>query len=857
MRTLRRIVLIVVVILVIIAGAGAGYVTYTLRRPLPQLSGTLNMPGLDGQVTIYRDAQGVPQIYATTTHDLFFAQGYVQAQDRWWQMEFNRHIGQGRISELVGQNDAALSTDTFIRTVGWNRASQTILASMPADTKAPLQAYSDGINAYISAKSGPDLAIEYSLLALNGVHIPIEPWQPTDTIGFGIAQAWSLSLNMDEEINRVELYKQLGANGQDWIDQFFIPPYPYDKKPTVLNAGDLPSELGGTTLMAPNISKIDWSNVQTQLVGNISPTFKPFLGNGPGVGSNNWVVSGKLTQSGKPLLANDPHIDIAMPAVWYESGLHCVTLSDACPYNVEGFSFPGAPGIVIGHNQRIAWGVTNVGPNTEELYAIKPDANDDTKYQLDGKTESMQVINETIKFGDGTPAKTIRVRVTNFGPIVSDTGTGRSLKEPLALRWAAIDPKSPNDLLGSVLAIDRATDWQTFRTALTRWGSPSQNFVFADVDGNIGYQMPGLIPIRAHGDTGLVPADGSTMQNDWKGYVPFDDLPSVYNPARGYIVTANNAVVPPAYFDWLAKQLSGQFGADSNYVFTRSWDYDFGYRSGRITDLINATAKHTIDTFKAIQGDFMDNGAKDILPFALKLDYGSDVPKAVVDWMSNWDYQMHIDSGQAALYADFWVQLVDRVWKSRIGYAPDGPNIVLGMRLLMDQPDHALWRDPTASDKAQTRDDVVRAAFVAGYQDMVKQLGADYTKWQWGDIHKTTWVSNPLGQSGVAVIENYVNIGPLPVNGSNETISVSHWSADNPFNMAGGGISSMRMILDLSDFNHSQWIIPTGQSGHPASPHYTDMNQQWRTVQYNPMVSDDSAIKAAAVDTLILQKTPG
>src|SRR5579859_7684704 len=281
MRILRRILLIIVVIVVVVAGAGAGYTAYTLRRPLPQTSGTLSLPGLDGQVTIYRDAQGVPQIYATTTHDLFFAQGYVQAQDRWWQMEFNRHIGQGRISELVGLNDSALSTDTFIRTVGWNRAAQMMVDAMPPDTKAPLQAYSDGVNAYISGKSGPDLAIEYSLLALNGISIPLEPWKPIDTIGYAIAESWSLSLNMDEQITRLETYQKLGANGQALVDQFFVPPFPFDKKPTVLNASDLPNELGGSLFMAPNVSAIDWPHVQTHLVGNISPTYKPFLGNGP------------------------------------------------------------------------------------------------------------------------------------------------------------------------------------------------------------------------------------------------------------------------------------------------------------------------------------------------------------------------------------------------------------------------------------------------------------------------------------------------------------------------------------------------------------------------------------------------
>ena len=858
MRWLRRILLLIAAVVIVILGIGGGYVTYTTRRPLPQTAGTLTLAGLDAQVTVYRDAQGVPQIYASTPHDLFMAQGYVQAQDRWWQMEFNRHVGEGRISELVGKNTSALANDTFIRTIGWNRMAEASLKTIPPETLAVLNAYSDGVNAYLNGKSGPDLAVQYSLLAFNGVSIPIEKWQPVDTIAFGNAQAWSLGGNFDEEMQRVSLYKALGdkygAPAESIVNQFLLPPYPYDQKVTILGAADLGDKLSPTLQSGERIGP-DWSQVQTHLIGNLALNVAPVFGKGDGIGSNNWVVSGKLTKSGKPLLANDPHLAIQIPAIWYENGLHCVTVSAACPYDVTGFSFPASPGVVIGHNAHIGWGVTNLEPDTQDLYTIKVDPSDDTQYTVDGQPQKMTIINEVIKFGDKTSPQTVRVRVTRFGPIVTDASSSSDATLPLALHWAAADNNPGNDLSSAILNIDRATDWNTFRAALKTWGAPSQNFVYADVDGNIGYQMPGLVPVRAKGDSGLVPMDGSTSQNDWKGYIPFDDLPNSYNPDRGYIVTANNAVVPPAYAGWLASQLGSQFGADSNYQISRSYDYDYGYRAGRITDLIKANNQQTVTSFAQIQTDYVDNGAKDILPDVLKVDFGDKVPKAVIDWLGQWDYQTSISSGQAALYAAFWQQLLTLVWKPRIDSVPDGAPALWGMHLLLQQPDNALWNDATTGQK-QKPDDVIRQAMANAYNHLVKQFGADTSKWQWGTLHQALFVNQPLGQSGIGFLEQYVNIGPVPINGSNSSVSVSHWSMDDPTFTTGGGVPSMRMILDFSDFNNSQWSIPTGQSGHPASPLYRNQNQQWLSGQYNVIGWGDAPVRVAAVDTLILQPKP-
>lgn len=849
MRRLRNILLIVIVLILLLAGAATGYAYTTIRKVLPQVDGTLSLPGLDGKVEVYRDASGIPQIYATTIRDLFYAQGVIHAQDRWWQMEFNRHTAQGRISELTGSNDFALKADTLIRTMGWNRAAQADLEVVTPESKKALDAYSEGVNAYIAGKTGSDLAIEYSLLGVRGINIPIEKWEPLHSAAWTLAMAYNLSGNMDDELELATLYKKLG---NDMVDKYYAPPYPFDQRLTILNAEDLPIQPGSAAVVrnAPLVAPgTDLTTIQTTLVGGASPDLGLSFGRGIGIGSNNWVISGKRTQSGKPLLANDPHLGIQMPSIWYEVGLHCVQVSAACPYDVVGFSFPGAPGIIIGHNQRIAWGLTNVGPDVQDLYIIKVDPKDDTKYEVDGKTLDMQVITETIRFGDKTPAKDIRVRVTRFGPIITDSPSyAKSYDRPLALRWTATSEKS--DVLGALLAVNRATDWATFREALKGFAVPAQNFIYADTDGNIGYQTPGLIPIRAKDHSGNTPVDGSTTQYDWKGYIPFDNLPRIFNPPRGYIVTANQAVVPPDYYTQLVDAIGDRFGKDSNYLISYFWSY--GYRSQRINDLIKATDKHTIDSIKAIQGDNYNGSAAELLPSVLKLDFGSDIPKEVIAWMGQWDYQNGMDSGQAALFEAFWNQLVRKVWGNKLDYVPSGgTNLMWGTRLLLDAPDNTWWDDVTTPNKKETRDDTLRSAFVDAYRALSTQLGSDYKTWKWGTLHTAKFVSNPLGASGINVIENFVNGGPVAVSGGTEIVNASSWTVNDPYNTR--SISSMRMIVDFSDFNNSLWIQSTGQSGHPASPHYRDLIEKWRTIQYDTMLWGPESIKKAAVSTLILQ----
>lgn len=846
MSCLRRLVVLLVIV-ALLFGVLVGALIYTSRKMIPQVDGTWQFAGLGGEVTILRDAAGVPHIYAHTAADLFFAQGVVQAQDRWWQMEFNRHTGLGRISELVGRNENALNNDVFIRTAGWNRAAEADVQVIGEDTRAALEAFSQGVNAYVAGKGGGHLAVEYSLLGVRGVNIPVQPWEPLHSLAWAKVMAWGLSGNMDDEISWVNFVADHGQDKAGAMRAFLRPDYPADH-PTILTTDDLPVEPAPVTTRRTRPPLPDWKGIQTRLIG--AP---PDMGQEFGLGSNNWVVSGDLTTTGLPILANDPHLGAQMPSVWYQNGLHCIEVSAECPYDVTGFTFPGVPGVVVGRNANIAWGVTNATTDTQDLYVIDVDPEDDTRYRVDGAWQSMQVVTETIHFGDGAPDQDVQVRLTRFGPIITDSpfyaGSAEKAGKPLALHWAATS--EPGDLLGAVLGLDRAVDWESFRAALSRWAWPAQNFVYADAQGNIGYQLPGLHPIRAAGHDGETPIDGSTAANDWRGFIPYEDLPRLFNPARGYIVSANNKIVPNEYFAQLADRIGDQFGADSTYTFGTG--FDRGYRAARITQLIEAARadKISVDTMRAIQADNHDLAAEALLPPALALDYGADVPAEVVAWMREWDFQTGMDSGQAALYGAYWANLDRHLWNGELGFAPSGSPAILGAIRLLEQPDNAFWDDKTTEDRVETRDQIVRAAFVDAFNELKRRLGENFRQWRWGDIHTTTFVSNPLGISGISLIEDYVNAGPVRTSGSNETINRAGWSVEAPY--AVGGLSSLRMIVDMADPDGGLWIHTTGQSGHPASLYYREMIDRWRNVLYDRMRFTRAAVEGATAHRQTLQ----
>ena len=615
----------------------------------------------------------------------------------------------------------------------------------------------------------------------------------------------------------------------------FAPPWPYDgDRPTILYPEDLPVSDASATAYVPSISAPDDTPVGDVMAGNIRPGDFLFR-HDVGIGSNDWVATGSMTDGGTPLLANDPHLGIQMPSIWYEIGLHCLPISDQCPFNIVGFALAPAPGVVIGHNANIAWGVTNVGADVQDLYQITVNPDDPLQYQWNGAWRDMTVTDEMINFGDGAAPLKIQVRLTHLGPIINDnqidekTGEveGFNNQDPLVLRWTGNDPST---LFDSVLKLDQAANWEEFRAALSEWDIPSQNFVYADVHGNIGYQMPGRIPIRPKDESGLTPEVAASDADVWQGFVPFDDLPRILNPARDYIVTANQAVVPPQYYDQLATKL----GQDANYLFSYDWAY--GERAQRITDLLKEKTPNTISSYQQIQGDNKNLNAELMMPYLAALNIDAGDLADMRDFLTSWDFQMGMTSGQAALFGEFDAKLLSNLFGDQL---PDDVTFdnheVWSAVQLMAQPDNPWWDDAATTDKVETRDDILLRSLQQAVDATTAALGDKPASWQWGKLHKATFVSNPLGASGIDLIETLVNRGPVAVGGSNDTVNATSWKpASGSFSVT--SLPSMRMIVDVANFDDSLTMHTTGQSGHPSSPHYNDMIDAWRAIEYHPML---------------------
>ena len=577
------------------------------------------------------------------------------------------------------------------------------------------------------------------------------------------------------------------------------------------------------------------------------------LGTGPGGGTNAWVVGGEWTESGRPLLANDTHLGIQLPTVWYEIGLHCAEGVDAA-LDVVGFAFPASLGVVVGHNGKIAWGISNAFPDVHDVYRLRINPADPLQYEWNGTWRDMTVREEVIEFGDGSQPVAIQVRETHLGPITTDNRldpetdaiSGFDNQEPLAQRWTALDPGT---ISRAVIAIDCAEDWDAFRDALRDWDVPAQHFVYADVEGNIGYQLAGRIPIRAEDFDGLVPTVGWTDEHEWKGFLPFEYLPHVLNPASGAIVAANHAAVPPAYYDWLASEL----GAGSNYLF--NGEIDYAYRAQRIHDLLRLAPPHTVDSFRVMQADTKLLSADEVLPHLAELTFDDAHLAEVRDWLLEWDGRLNPASSRAVLYAHLWDSLVRNVFADELGsdvQLVGGDREMWAVRCLLEKPEDPWWDDVRTSGVAETRDDILRRSLTEAYEAAVARHSTERETWSWGEVHQATFVSRPLGQSGVGIFETLVNRGPIPVGGMTDTITNTRWNVSaGTFDVK--SIPAMRMVVDLADLSRSIGIHSTGQSGHPLSADYDSMMGDWQAVRAQPMLWTRETVEEAADDCLILR----
>jgi len=824
-------------ILVLIAAGGGlfyfkSYLPNTVApKSFPQIDGEIKVGGLDAKVDVYRDGMGIPHIYASTSHDLFFAQGYVHAQERFWQMDSWRHIGSGTLSEMFGSGQ--VKTDSFLRTLGWKQVAEQEWEQLSPEAKAIAQAYTDGVNAYLKDHNDTAVSLEYAVLGLLSPDYKIEPWTPVNSLTWGKAMAWDLGGNMDDEIERAILLKTLSL---EQLAELF-PEYPADYPVIVPTIGEnvaaAPVNNAATTIADSSLSATNLTAVadNLQLLTNVlGPT-------GPDIGSNSWAVSGKLTTTGQPLLANDMHLGIQMPSIWIQNSLHCMPKSDACPFDVTGFSFAGVPGVVAGHNDRIAWAFTNLGPDVQDLFIEKVNPENPNQYEVDGKWVDFETRKETISVVGGEPVE-ITVRITRHGPVISDTygplkdnvdpkdpeavpfkdKTGVEVPENyvIALAWTALTPNTPFE---AIWGFDQAQNWEEFRAAARMWSVPAQNLLYADVDGNIAYQTPGNIPIRKKGD-GTLPVPGWNSDYDWTGYIPFDELPYVLNPESGFIATANNQANPRDY----------------QYLITKDWDY--GQRAARIVDMIqNAPGKIDAAYIQSIHGDSKNLNAEVLTPILLSIKLDPELAAVRDQYLSDWDYQEIADSQAASLFEWFWSNLLTDTFKDDLpeAYLPGGGSRwYVVMRNLVPQPDSPWWDDKATTDKVETRDDIFARAFAETIEQIQKEYGKDISKLPiWGELHSATFRNQTLGNAGIFLIEDLFNRGPFVTGGGKSVVNATGWTVGESFEV--NWLPSEREIVDLSNLNNSIAIHTTGESGHAYHTHYDDMAPMWAKVEYYPM----------------------
>lgn len=863
-RLRRRLAIIayaVVVGLTVTALVGAGTVVWTIQRSFPQLSGTVAVAGLGADVTVARDELGIPTIVADTPHDLFYAQGYVHAQDRFWEMDFRRHVTSGRLAELFGASQ--LPTDRFLRTLGWHRIAEQEVAALDDTTRGYYEAYAEGVNAYLADHRGSAASFEYAVLGLQNSAYEIAPWTPADSVAWLKAMAWDLRGNIEEEIERA-LLAQTRTPAE--IAELY-PAYPADHPvivPTITTGLDpvapaVPASAAPAAAGAPSVAGAATGSAAGPAIawreaGSVLDAAAALLGGvGEGVGSNSWVVSGSYTQSGMPLLSNDPHLGASLPSVWHQVGLRCRTTGPECPFDVAGFGFSGVPGVIIGHNADIAWGFTNLTADVTDLYLEKLDGD---RYWRDGQLVPLETRTETLRVAGGAD-ETLEVRSTVHGPILSTTsddlariaedpytGTTHAAESPadappgeyaVALRWTALDPGTA---ARAIFALDTAQDFTAFRAAAADFDVPAQNMIYADRHGDIGYQTPGRLPIRGAGD-GTMPAPGWDSAYDWTGFIPFDDLPVVLNPDRGFIVTANNAVV----------------GADYPYVLGSDWDA--GWRAARITDLLEraiARGDVSADDMSSIQADQEFWMGK-----RLSTAYSGitlDDPKAqrALDLLAGWDAQNDAESSAAAYANVLWDELAQDLFSRRddpVGLSGQDRLFVVVDRLL-DEPQSPWWTNPTIG-VADQRGMLVRAATDA-YARLVALQGDNPDAWSWGDLHTITLTSGTFGESGIAPIEWLFNRGPFPAGGGSSVVDATGWQLGSG-GFAISTVPSMRMTVDLADLDASRWNHLTGTSGHAFHPNYTDQFETWQAQRQTPWTFTLERVLASATDTLVL--TPG
>jgi penicillin amidase len=766
---------------------GGGFYLY-LRSSLPQVDGTVAVAGLKARVTIARDADGIPLITAGDDEDAAFGLGFAHAQDRLFQMETMRRYGAGRLAEIFGAQ--TLTVDRQMRVLGLYRLAEASLTHLSPALRRGLDAYAAGVNAFLDGRRGA-LPPEFLLL-----RFAPEPWRPADSLVWGKLMDLELAGNYRGELLRARLARTLSPDQLG----FLYPEYPKDG-PTTLAA------------LAQMYRALPLDRLYAELPDKIGLVHA----------SNNWVVDGTRSESGKPLLANDPHLGFQAPGVWYLARLKTPERE------IAGSTAPGVPVVVIGHNDRIAWGFTTTGSDVEDLFIEKIDPNATERYMTPEGSQPFEARQETIAV-KGSPPVPLTVRNTRHGPVISDILPPGAAEPGYVLALSASFLTDDDRTAEALWDLSRAGSWEEFRAGLQSWVGPQQNIVYADSAGTIGFIAPSRIPIRRNGN-GWLPVPGWTGEFDWTGFVPFDELPQASHPAAGHFISANNKIVPDSY----------------RYLLSRDWDLP--NRAERIAELLAAAPRQSLAASAAIQADTLSIAARRLVPLMTRIVPGDDQSREAIERLRGWDFRMDADDVAPLLFTA-WLRAFSRaVFTGRLGDAaadywglnPRVIEAVLG--------GHSEWCAPPPKTADGTTQDGCGALLSGSLDSALAELrqvyGADMTQWQWGRAHIAAFPNAVLGR--VPVLRNLVRVA-IATDGGFDTVNRGATSIRDdarPYEHRHG--AGFRIIIDLADPSQSRMIAVPGQSGNPLSPHFADLLQRWRDFDY--LVPGH----AAAVATLTLE----
>jgi penicillin amidase len=770
MRAIRRVILIVLGGLLVITAivGGSGYLW--MRGSLPEVEGEIRIAALEAPVTVRRNSDGIVRIQAANEPDLYRALGFVHAQDRLWQMDFMRRTASGRLSEVMGQ--PTLSLDRFFRTLGFRQLAEANLQHLSEETKAALQAYADGVNAFLAKRSGP-LPLEFQILRYEP-----EPWTPTDSLLWGRLMALRLSENWRDELSRTRLG---GRFSPQQIAELW-PSYPADAPVTIAEASSLIDDA-----------------VARQLANLLPPSLQP------SGASNVWAIGGKRTSSGSPILANDPHLPLDAPGTWYLARL------EAPGITLVGATSPGVPFLLLGHNQNVAWGLTSTHSDTQDFFIERISPDNPDHYETPEGTEPFKVRDEFIRLSGGESVRLI-VRETRHGPVMSDVVPEGASETGavLALSWPAL--RADDGTADALYRMNRADSAEAFRESLRQFHSPQQNVIFADTAGRIGFAAPARVPVRRAG-SGQYPVPGWSGEFDWIGFVPFEELPSASNPRSGLIINANNKIVP------------------DNFAHLIAVDWPPPYRAQRIeTMLTDAAGNHGVTESAILQQDIVASAADRILPRLLSIAPAEARAREAVARLRTWDRQMHRNAPeplilQAWIWALGQTILGDELGPDYLEYLDGGVYTV--ERLIANG---SSWCDDVTTGEMEDCDAQIGRALEMALDHLGGRFGSDISAWRWGEAHVARF-AHPLF-SRVPVLRDLF-IYSVEADGGNDTVNRASarlgGSPETLFEDVHG--AGFRAVYDLADLNRSRFVIATGQSGNPLSRLYGNFALRWRDGQ--------------------------